>query len=171
MLHITTARLHLVPCSLDVARAAVVRRVELERVLGASVPDDWPTRDLLDLLPFYADRLAADPNWLGWGVWLMIHVPTQTLVGDLGFKGPPDEAGTVEIGYGVLPAFQRQGYATEAVQSLVHWAFEQSNVQRIVAECLADNIPSIRVLERIGMQPLPPEGEMLRWELRQSAVD
>jgi ribosomal-protein-alanine N-acetyltransferase len=139
-------------------------------MLGARVPIDWPSQDLLDLLPFYADQLTADPGWRIWGVWLMIDTSTQTLVGDLGFKGPPDKAGTVEIGYGVLPAFQRQGYATEAVRALVRWAFEQPDVQRVVAECLADNLASIRVLHHVGMRPLPPEGQMLRWELRRSAV-
>jgi len=36
----------------------------------------------------------------------------------------------------------------------------------ITAECLNDNIGSIRVLEKVGMRRLEPEGNLLKWELR-----
>ncbi|HEX6289282.1 MAG TPA: GNAT family N-acetyltransferase [Herpetosiphonaceae bacterium] len=169
MLQLETARLRLLPCSEEMARAAISQRAELENLVGAHVPAAWPTPDLCDLLPFYADHLARDPAWLGWGVWLLLDDSARTLVGDAGFKGPPD-AGTVEIGYGVLPAFQRRGYATEAARALVRWAFAQPQIEQIIAECLADNVPSIRVLQRLGMQPRPPAAPMLRWELRREAA-
>jgi [ribosomal protein S5]-alanine N-acetyltransferase len=35
-----------------------------------------------------------------------------------------------------------------------------------IAECLNDNIGSIKVLEKLGMRRLEPEGNMLKWELR-----
>lgn len=170
MLRIETPRLYLIPASEEVARAALTERSAVEQQLDAQVPTDWPTPDLCDLLPFYADQLAADPAWFGWGVWLIIHAASRTLIGDIGFKGPPDASGTVEIGYSVLPAFQRQGYATEAARGLVSWACAQSQISRVIAECLADNQPSMRVLERLGMRRLPSEGEMLKWELRREAA-
>ena len=37
-------------------------------------------------------------------------------------KGQPDAAGCVEIGYGIDDAFQKNGYATEAVSTLVQMA-------------------------------------------------
>jgi ribosomal-protein-alanine N-acetyltransferase len=138
-------------------------------LLAVRVPDDWPASDLRDFLPFYAQLLADDPSQLGWGIWLVIDVGEQTLIGDAGFKGGPGAEGTVEIGYGVLPAFRRCGYAFEAVQALVHWAFAQPNVRRVVAECLDDNIASIRILQKLGMQPRGHEGDLLRWELSKAA--
>ncbi len=170
MFKLTTTRLQLVACPLTVVEAAKVNPSEVERLLVVRVPNGWPTPDLQDILPFYAHKLAADPLLLGWGAWLMIQRAQRTVIGDLGFKGKPDSDGTIEMGYGVLPAFQGRGYATEATQALVAWAFSQPRVQRIVAECLADNIASIRVLEKLGMRRYGPEGRVLRWELWKEAT-
>ena len=148
-----------------VARAAVEDRTRLETLLGARVPGDWPASDLRDFLPLYAQQLEADPSLLGWGIWLMVHRTERVVVGDLGFKGKPDHAGMVEIGYSVVPAYRRQGYAFEAVQALVGWAFAQPGVSRITAECSPDNAPSIRILEKLGMRRLETGGHLLRWGL------
>jgi RimJ/RimL family protein N-acetyltransferase len=39
-------------------------------------------------------------------------------------------------------------------------------VRRITAECSPDNVPSVRILERLGMQCLEADGSLLRWELK-----
>jgi len=96
----------------------------------------------------------------------MTYRAGRVLIGDLGFKGKPDREGTVEIGYSVLPVYRRQGYAFEAVQALVGWAFAQQSVKRITAACSPDNAPSVRILERLGMQCLEADGSLLRWELK-----
>jgi len=163
-LRLRTRRLELFPCPAQVAQAAVQGGADLEPILGARVPDDWPAADLLEFLPTYAHQIQADPSLLGWGIWLMVHREERTLVGDLGFKGRPDDEGTVEIGYSVLGAYRRQGFASEAVRALVKWALAQQEVKRIVAECSADNGPSIRVLEKAGLRLAQAEGSLLRWE-------
>lgn len=73
---------------------------------------------------------------------------------------------TVEIGYGIIPSAQGKGYATEAVQRLVEWALSNRNVTMIVAECLDDNVPSIRVLEKLQMKRIGSENNMLYWHLK-----
>lgn len=54
---------------------------------------------------------------------------------------------------------RRQGYATEAATALIHFAFEELNLQRIVATTTFDNAASIGVMRRLGMSiehnPLP----------------
>jgi ribosomal-protein-alanine N-acetyltransferase len=164
-MRVQTGRLDLFPCSVDIARAATNDRPYAETLLGVRLSDDWPASDLRDFLPLYAQQLEADPSLLGWGVWLMVHRAEQVVVGDLGFKGEPDRAGTVEIGYSVVPAYRRQGYAFEAVQALLGWAFAQPGVSRITAECSPDNTPSIRILEKLGMRRLEAGEHLLRWEL------
>ena len=52
----------------------------------------------------------------------------RTLVGGCGFLGGPDATGMVEMGYSVLPQFQRQGIATEMVAALTAWAFTHAAV-------------------------------------------
>lgn len=147
------------------ARAALRDRGEAETLLGVHVPAGWPGEELIGILPDYVQELERDPSLLGWGVWVMVHRARWRIVGDLGFKGKPDINGTVEIGYSVLPEERRQGFATEGARTLVAWALAQPGVARIVAECVEDNIPSIRTLEKLGMQFRSASDGFLTWEL------
>ena len=71
-----------------------------------------------------------------------------------GYFGPPDGAGTVEIGYTVSAAWRKQGIATEGVGTLIQHAWRQAGVRRIIAHTLADNLASIGVLTRNGFYPI-----------------
>lgn len=170
MPEITTQRLRLVTCSVEAAQAALDDRTALAARLGVHVPGDWPGADLRDFLPLYGQLVGAETAAQGWGIWLMLLPAEAALVGDIGFKGPPDAAGAVEIGYSVLPAFRRRGYAAEAARALAAWAFAQPGVQRVLAECLHDNIASIGVLERIGMRQVGRDSENIKWSLDAPSV-
>lgn len=167
MTPIETARLTLVPMSREVALATLHDRAGLARLLDASVPDDWPGPDLAGWLPALARDLERDP---GFGEWVRLAIQTakRRLVGDMGFHGPPNAVGTVEIGYIIVAGARRQGYASEGARALVDWAFARPDVRRIVARCAPDNAASIRVLESLGMQRRPVLDAMLHWELRRS---
>ncbi|WP_392530935.1 GNAT family N-acetyltransferase [Nostoc sp. C117] len=166
-LHITTQRLELLPCSLEVAQAAVTKnKSKLETLLGVNVPEDWYACEVLDLFPMYAQMLIDDPSQLGWGMWLMIHIGDSTLIGDLGFGGKPNEQGTVEIGYEVISAYRQQGFAFEAVEALVNFAFTQPELKKIIAHSPDDLSASIRILEKLGMQQIARDENLLKWELK-----
>jgi len=169
MLQLKTPQLRLAPCTVAAAQAATTDRAALESLLGVRVPDDWPAEDLRDFLPIYGRIVAEQAARQGWGIWLMLGLAERALVGDIGFKGPPDDLGTAEIGYSVLPAFQGRGYASEAAQALVAWGFAQRDVRRIVANCRADNVASIRVLEKVGLRQTGRDRDDLTWEIRAEA--
>lgn len=57
-----------------------------------------------------------------------------------------------EIGWAFDPEFHGRGYATEAVREAMRIAFEELAVRRCVAYCFADNRPSWRLMERVGMR-------------------
>jgi RimJ/RimL family protein N-acetyltransferase len=57
-----------------------------------------------------------------------------------------------EIGYVFDPEHVGQGYATEAVRAVLQIAFEGVGVRRVIAQCFADNEPSWRLMERVGMR-------------------
>jgi len=167
---ITTVRMRLVPATVALARAEQTDRTEFARLLSATVPDDWPPEILADALPIFLEWIEAAPERVGWYVWYAMmrasHEAQDMLAGDVGdiliasvgFKGPPQD-GTVEIGYSVLPQFQSQGYATEMVRALIDWAFVQPGVARIVAETAEDNVPSMRLLSRLGFARTKPAVE------------
>lgn len=154
-----TQRLKLLPFTVELKKATLAEMLEVE------IPDAWPGADLLEALPFFIEVMEQDPAGLVWD-GIIIHTAEQTAIGGMGFRGGPDEAGMVEIGYNIIPAYEGQGYATEMARRVIEWAFHTPGIQVITAECLDDNIGSIRVLEKVGMRRLAPAGNMLKWELR-----
>lgn len=109
-------------------------------------------------------KLKENPSLLYWGPWLAVLNSDGTIIGDLGFKGAPDDEGSVEIGYGLLENYWHKGYATEAVGALMDWAWEQ-DVRKVKAETLPDNPGSIRILEKIGVKEVIRSEEMVYWEM------
>ena len=164
MLQIETARLRLVACTVEAVQAALSDRDGLAALLSARVPEDWPQADLRDFLPLYARIADARAAAAGWGIWLILLERERELVGDVGFKGAPGD-GIVEIGYSVLPPRRGHGYAGEAARALTEWALARPGVRRVTAECLEDNLASIRVLEKIGMRPIGRTDEGLLWAI------
>jgi aminoglycoside 6'-N-acetyltransferase len=85
--------------------------------------------------------------------WVQLSVERDGgLVGDVGLSAVEGEPGVIKVGYTIAPAFQRRGYATEAVSALVAYAFDTLGAEVIRAWADAENAPSIRVAERVGMR-------------------
>ncbi len=151
---IKTKRLIIRHWTIDLVRAEIEDRERFSALLKADVPENWPPEILADALPWFLQQLETTQDALGWFGWYVLHTnetsPPPTLIGSIGFKGPPRVDNTVEIGYSLLPQFHGQGFATEMINLIVHWAFSHAEVSRIIAETTPDNIPSLRVLEKIG---------------------
>lgn len=153
-------RLDLLPLDPRAAAALPDDRGLAARLIGAQLAEDWPARDLLDVLPMQA---KASPETARFGVWVIIESETGTVVGDIGFVGPPGPDQTLEIGYSVVADRRRRGYATEAARTLIDWALDQPGISVVVAGCDSTNLPSIRTLERLGFARVEPVGDQLRW--------
>ncbi|CAA9560909.1 MAG: GCN5-related N-acetyltransferase [uncultured Thermomicrobiales bacterium] len=161
-----TERLTIRPFARDLMLTAIADSTKAGARLGLRVAEGWPNAAERDALPFLADELARQPGLAEWGMQILIHTEEAIIIGTAGFKGKPLDNGTVELGYGIAPAYQGRGYATEAVRGLIAWAFTQSQVKRVFANCLPENAASARVLTKAGFQPLPPTVGYLNWELR-----
>lgn len=126
---------------------------ELCAILGVQEPATWPpafngpeTRD------WFRTEMQKLPNAVGWwGFYILAVVDdVERLVGTAGFKGPPDADGCVEIGYSVVPAYQRRGIATRTVRLLIARAFRDRGVQTVIAETLPEATASQGVLRKTG---------------------
>jgi RimJ/RimL family protein N-acetyltransferase len=95
-----------------------------------------------------AARIPGEP-----GGWVQFSVEDRDgrLVGDVGISPADGEPGVLKVGYTVSPAFQGRGFATEAVRALVDYAFRTLGADVVRAYASADNVPSIRVAEKVGM--------------------
>jgi RimJ/RimL family protein N-acetyltransferase len=58
----------------------------------------------------------------------------------------------IDIGFAFLPAYNGKGYAAEAAHATLEYGFTTLGLNRIVAITNEDNIHSIRLLKKIGMQ-------------------
>lgn len=106
----------------------------------------WPHADTFDALRPFAEHGADDLP----GPWLVVDRETAAILGEVGWHSGPDADGTVEVGYGLSPAFHRRGYGSEAVRAWCEWADARPDVARFTAAVLPGNIASIRLLERLG---------------------
>jgi RimJ/RimL family protein N-acetyltransferase len=77
---------------------------------------------------------------------VMLRVkPARTIAG-------PVDAWEAMVGYGLHPDVHGQGYAAEAVTALLSIGFRDLGLRRIRADAMAENVPSNRVLEKVGMR-------------------
>ncbi len=89
------------------------------------------------------------------GGWVQFSVEERDsgrLVGDVGLSPADGEPGVIKVGYTISPAFQGRGYATEAVDALLAYAFGTLGADVVRAYADAGNTPSIRVAEKVGMR-------------------
>jgi len=157
--------------------AATVALLDLEEqsggalaaALGVAPPTSWPPLyNGPETRAWMRKVLAEHPDEPGFGSWYVIG--GGQLVGSAGYKGPPDEAGTVEIGYAIIEAAQRRGYASGAVNLLLARAFRDPRVVAVRAETLPELVGSQAVLKRCGFSPVgqrhdPEDGEILLYAI------
>ena len=101
------------------------------------------------LLEFAIDKLKQDSNNAFWWTPRLIVV-NELIVGMCGFKNIPEVDGSVEIGYGIIPSQQKQGFATCAVELLIKEAFSGGEIKTVIAHTVLSNYSSQRVLEKNG---------------------
>jgi [ribosomal protein S5]-alanine N-acetyltransferase len=170
---IETASLKLIPCELKHFKAILDDQRQLEQMLGVTVFDDWfdfPGVSGIEAIRFGYEYLKANPDVFGWWTYFFIHIEDNALIGLGGYRGKGDESGMVEIGYAIIPAYRRRGFATEAAQGFIDYAFSQTQIKTVDAHTLAEHNASTRVLEKIGMEHVgmahdPDVGEVWHWSL------
>lgn len=97
-----------------------------------------------------ASQVETDPASAAWITRAIVDADRRLVVGRAGFHGPPDEAGMVEVGYAVDPAFRRQGYARAALVALLKWAKEDASIQTVRASIRPDNLASLALVAQYG---------------------
>lgn len=145
--------------SMSVPFMEALARHDLEtasREAGGEVPA-WMADELVHFLKFRLAQLAADPSirlWLGRAMVLTDEAGVRHVIGSIGFHGPPDARGRLEIGYSVDPPHRRRGFAREAIGALLDWAHARYGIDRFLASISPDNQPSLRLAEHFGFRQI-----------------
>jgi ribosomal-protein-alanine N-acetyltransferase len=88
----------------------------------------------------------------GHSLWAMLLKDSGELIGDCGCALQEVEGrNEVEIGYHVRRDLWGNGYATEAAQACMHYAFTKLGVDRVISLIRPENVQSIRVAEKNGL--------------------
>lgn len=153
---IQTPRLILIPATAESLSAELVSPQALGEILGRGVPASWPPELYdADAVRWTLTWLAEHPEQSAWSLYyiaeaLRTATEQSQLIGVCGYKGGPDAAGEVEIGYGIVPERRRRGFASEAVRGLLARAFADARVKNVIAHTLSELAASIGVLEATG---------------------
>ena len=143
---IHSARLELRSMSVPFMRAIADRDLRrADREISALVPA-WLPGQLEQFVQYRLAQLEVDPSarqWLGRAMILHDEHGGDRVVGTIGFHGPPDEQGRLEIGYSVDPDYRRRGLAREAVRALFDWAATTHGVRRFIASISPTNEASL----------------------------
>jgi RimJ/RimL family protein N-acetyltransferase len=142
-------------------------RITIRPATTADLPAVFAVRSLPEVAEWMPDHPTSYDDWLlqlgrsGAVDRMLVMQVDGTVIGDLYLhvedawaQAEVKEAGKqahAEIGWCLSPDHQGRGYVTEAMGELVRICFEELDVRRLTANAFADNAPSLRVMERLGM--------------------
>jgi [ribosomal protein S5]-alanine N-acetyltransferase len=124
------------------------RQRAFRELTGVGYPAEWPSQDR-HVLGLRKRQISEGVDYR----WLLRAVVTRrqpTMVGRIGFHGPPDADGVVEIGYMTHPSHQQRGFALEGAAQLIEAAERLDPVSAIRASIAPHNEPSLRIVDRLG---------------------
>jgi len=147
-------------------------KLETERlILRDFVEDDWQR-----VLEYQSDPLylryyewtertpEAAQEFVGWFLDHQRQEPrikfqpavvlksSNQLIGNCGIRMDKTDTLEANIGYELDPKHWNHGYATEAAHAIVDFGFNKFGLHRVWSWCVADNLGSAHVLEKLGMR-------------------
>jgi RimJ/RimL family protein N-acetyltransferase len=147
----TPPRVRLHPLDADTLQALVDGDLDRARAAsGVPLPEDFLADTWLWTLRL--GQMIGEPGEAPWLVRAVVALEgpgAGQVVGHAGFHGRPDERASVEVGYRIVPAFRRQGYAQAAVAELLAFAREHG-VRVARASVSPGNDRSLRIVAAFG---------------------
>ena len=115
-------------------------------------PKPYSQAESLRLYQGIQDEVKA----YGYSLWAVEEKDSQAFVGLVGlhhsdlriFAGKE----TVEIGWRLRKEFWNRGYATEAAQACLDFAFQQAGLSEVYSFTSLLNLPSQKVMQKLGME-------------------
>ncbi len=157
-----TERLEMHTLTADMMEAVLKGGQELKRIVPFDTGAEWPLEVYKNLFPYKIERFRKVPSENEWE-GLIVDKTNNRIVGDMGFKGGPNEEGVIDLGYSIIPSSRGKGFATEMGKAMVAWGLTQPGVKKVMASCDPDNAPSIRVLEKIGFERTVQTDDSIYW--------
>ena len=109
----------------------------------------WSSHESIDITRDFLRRCTKC-----WGdgsafPWVIIRKDDQEILGMIELRIDGFRA---DFGFVIAHSYWGKGYATEAATAVVQWAMCQDSIYRVWAFCDVENVPSVRVLEKAGLE-------------------
>lgn len=113
--------------------------------------DSAPATEMNEVLSLLnkMDQSIDANNGISWGIALKEN---NELIGTAGFWRTTPEHHRAEIGYNLLPEFWKKGIMTEALVRIFKYGFNEMNLHSVEANVNPGNLPSIKLLEKLGFE-------------------
>lgn len=108
---------------------------------------DWT----LEKLKTKYDKLNKDYN-NGFGVYVVQIKNNGEIIGEAGLFNSFQDLNHLELGYILDKKFWRKGYGFEICEALIEYGFNMLNLEKITARMFKQNVASIRLSEKCGME-------------------
>jgi RimJ/RimL family protein N-acetyltransferase len=169
-MQISTDRLLLVPLTANQLRSMMHSKRQASNELGWTFDDEELNSKMQFIYQLKAENIDKDEVNLMFYTYLAIVLKESNhLIGEIGFKGIPDENGEVEVGYGLAhEKWYGKGYMTEALKALIQWAFSRKDVLKVVADTDKSNQASQKVLKKSGMSFWKEEFDYFWWKIEKT---
>lgn len=95
----------------------------------------------------YATKRYKSGDYTEWGIVLKA---TGKVIGTCGYTSVDASNNSAEIGYVLNPDYQKMGYGIESVKLIIDYSFRELELNRLTARVFPQNLPSIRLLERLS---------------------
>ena len=82
--------------------------------------------------------------------WVIVEKESGATIGTCGFHVWDRKENCCDVGYDLYPDFWHKGYMSEAMKSILAFAKENMNVQRIDARIFPNNRSSVKLAEKLG---------------------
>jgi len=156
MFRLSTKRLTLRPLVLqDASEFFMYRSNEKANQFQGWIPKK--PQDAKDFIQYRTNPTLNIPDT--WTQLAIVHTRTQEMVGDIGIYFRPDRHFEVKLGYTLSAEHQKKGYATEALEALIKYLHQHLGKSRFIALIAPGNIPSIRLVKRLGFIQVDIEKE------------
>jgi RimJ/RimL family protein N-acetyltransferase len=95
-------------------------------------------------------RVKKEPEFAEIG--LVLAIAESEIVGSAGFHDYPDENGMIEIGFGIVPEKQRQGYGLELLHGMWREISKRSDVKVLRYTVSPENEASVYIINKLGFE-------------------
>jgi RimJ/RimL family protein N-acetyltransferase len=113
----------------------------------------WETFTRDDAAHLIEDQQGREPAVPGtWFQVVIVEQTTGNVIGDCGLHCSEDDPRQMEIGITLDPAYQRLGYATEALERLLAYVFAALGKHRVSATTDAENHAAAALFRRLGFR-------------------